>query len=198
MKLVAGLGNPGKQYAHTRHNVGFEVVDELAGRAGVDFRKGWLSPAQTAKIKMEDAGELLLAKPQTFMNRSGNAIAPLLRKKGLDPSDLIVVVDDADLELGRLRIRKKGSAGGHNGLKSVIQELGTGEFVRIRVGIGRRTGADMTDHVLTRFGADERRTMREAVTRAADAVMCLVRDGADAAMNRFNAGQNERDKKEDE
>ncbi|MFH0880370.1 MAG: aminoacyl-tRNA hydrolase [Lentisphaerota bacterium] len=187
MKLIAGLGNPGKRYEHTRHNVGFDVVEALARKAGTAFKKGWFSQAEMARMRTEAGQELLLVKPHTFMNRSGVAIAPLLRKKGLEPDSLIVVVDDADLEAGQLRIRKKGSAGGHNGLKSVIQELGTEDFVRVRVGIGRQAGADMVDHVLTRFSAEARRSMEESIARAADAVLCIVEEGADAAMNRFNA-----------
>ena len=190
MKLVAGLGNPGKRYEQTRHNVGFDVVEELARRGDAEFKKGWLSSAHTAKMRVGEAGEWLLVKPQTFMNRSGAAVAALIRKKGWSPAELVVVLDDADLGVGRLRIRKKGSAGGHNGLKSVIQELGTDEFVRVRVGIGRQAGAEMVDHVLSRFEGDERSAMREAVNRAADAIQCMEREGVDVAMNRYNPDQN--------
>ena len=131
--------------------------------------------------------EVLLALPQTFMNRSGQAVGPLLRRKGLKPADLIVVLDDVELKLGQLRIRKQGSAGGHKGLDSVIGALGTDEFVRVRVGIGPRPpGEDLVGHVLAPFTAREREEMAEAVKRAADAVAAVVRDGADRAMNDFN------------
>jgi len=187
VKVIVGLGNPGRKYEHTRHNIGFEVVAELARAAAAEFRRGWLSSASTARVRLKDGGELLLVKPQTFMNRSGTAVAPLLRKKGLKPADLVVVVDDADLEPGRLRIRKQGGAGGHNGLKSLIQELGTDEFVRVRVGIGRDpAGTELVDHVLTRFAPHERETMDAAVRQAAEAVREIARAGADAAMNKFN------------
>ena len=186
MKLVVGLGNPGRDYERTRHNVGFEVVDELARRADVSFRKGWLASAQTARINLAGQ-EVLLVKPLTFMNLSGQAVRPLLKKRGGTVADLLVVVDDVDLELGRLRIRPKGGAGGHNGLKSVIQELGSDEFARLRVGIGSQTeGRDMVDHVLSRFGAAEWAVMKTAVGCAADAVAAVVRDGVDRAMNDFN------------
>ena len=187
MKLIVGLGNPGKKYERTRHNVGFEVVEELARRWPVRFRRSWGVPAETAKGADELGGELLLVKPLTYMNRSGEAVAPLLRKKGLSADNLIVVLDDAELPLGKLRIRKKGSAGGHNGLKSLIAVLGTEEFARVRVGVGRQEeGGDLADHVLGVFSRTERKEMEQMVGRAADALLMLVRDGADAAMNTFN------------
>lgn len=186
MKLVVGLGNPGKDCEKTRHNVGFDVLDELARREDVSFRRSWFVPAKTVKASV--GGEnLLLVKPLTFMNRSGQAVGPLLRRRGLGPEDLIVVLDDADLEKGSLRVRKKGSAGGHKGLQSVIQAVGTEEFVRVRVGIGPRpSGDELVEHVLARFTAGERALVDQAVQRAADAVVSVVRDGAEKAMNDFN------------
>lgn len=186
MKLVVGLGNPGKAYENTRHNVGFEVVDELARRAGVSFRRGWLTSAQLAKAGIGGC-EVGLVKPRTFMNRSGDAVGPLLRKKGAGAGDVIVVVDDVDLDCGRIRVRRQGGAGGHKGLQSVIAALGTEEFVRVRVGVGPRPpGDEMVGHVLARFNAEERAKVKEAVRKAADAVGRVVEEGVDRAMNEFN------------
>ena len=186
MKLIVGLGNPGKQYERTRHNIGFAVLDELAKRADVAFRKPWLAKAETAQAEL--AGQnVLLAKPVTFMNLSGTAVAPLARKRGLEPGDVVVVSDDMELPLGKLRIRAQGGAGGHNGLKSVIEQLGSDEFARVRVGIGRSAGeGDATNHVLGRFSAEERRALEPVIAAAADAVEGILRDGAEAAMNKFN------------
>lgn len=188
MKLVAGLGNPGARYEGTRHNVGFEAADELARRAGAKFRRSWRFPVRQASWTEGNEG-VLLVKPQSFMNRSGQALAPLLRRKGLAPSDLIVIVDDAELECGRLRIRPRGGAGGHNGLQSTIQHLGAEDFVRVRIGIGPRPpGRDLVDFVLGRFDSEQRGKIDRAVGLAADAVEVLLREGSEQAMNRFNAG----------
>ena len=186
MWLVAGLGNPGKRYERTRHNVGFEVVDALARRAAVSFRRSWRFPGDLAEVR-DDGERLLLLKPRTFMNRSGQAVGPVLRRKGLALAEMIVIVDDTDLECGKIRLRRRGSAGGHNGLKSVIAALGSDDFIRLRVGVGGRPGdRDMVDHVLSGFAPDERTRVDEAVERAAEAVWCVVRDGVDPAMNRYN------------
>lgn len=186
MKLIVGLGNPGKQYERTRHNIGHAVLDELARRAAVEFRKPWLAKAETVQAELADQ-PVLLAKPVTYMNLSGTAVAPLARKRGLDAAAVVVVSDDMELPLGRLRIRARGGAGGHNGLKSVIEQLGSDEFARVRVGIGRAAGeGDATSHVLGRFSAEERRALEPVVAAAADAVECILREGAEAAMNKFN------------
>jgi PTH1 family peptidyl-tRNA hydrolase len=185
MKLIIGLGNPGRAYARTRHNIGFDVLDELARRCGVEFRRSWRFPAELAETVLE--GErVVLAKPRTFMNRSGEAAGPLMRKKGMTPADVIAVVDDVDLPVGRLRLRKAGSAGGHNGLKSLIEHLGADQFPRVRVGVGRDAAGDTVNHVLGTFAPDERPVIEEAVRRAADAVAAALRDGWDRAMNEFN------------
>ncbi len=187
MKLVAGLGNPGARYEGTRHNVGFEVADELARRAGAKFRRRWRFPVRQASLSEGDA-HILLVKPVSFMNRSGQALAPLLRRKGLAPSDMIVVLDDTELACGRLRIRPRGGAGGHNGLQSVIQHLGTEEFARVRVGIGPRPpGRELVEYVLSRFDPEQRAKTDRVVGLAAEAVWSLVREGVEQAMNRFNA-----------
>ena len=189
MKLVVGLGNPGRAYEHTRHNAGWQVLDELARRRGAAFRRSWCRPVQTVKTSLEGAGPLLLVKPLTYMNLSGNVLPALMRPAGLAAKDLIVVADDVNLPLGQLRIRARGSAGGHNGLKSVIERLGTEEFVRVRVGVGEQEeGKSLKDHVLERMDAAERRALAEQAVRAADAVECILVHGPDRAMNEFNRG----------
>lgn len=187
MKLVVGLGNPGRIYEHTRHNAGWRVLDEFARRRNARFRRSWCRPVQSAKTSMEGVGSLMLVKPQTFMNRSGNVLPGLMRKGGLTAKDLIVVTDDINLSLGRLRIRVRGGAGGHNGLKSVIARLGSEEFIRVRVGVGEQEeGKSLTEHVLNRMDAGERQVLAESAVRAADALECILAEGADSAMNRYN------------
>jgi peptidyl-tRNA hydrolase, PTH1 family len=187
MKLVVGLGNPGRAYEHTRHNAGWEVLDEFAKRRGAGFRRSWRRPVQSAKTALEGVGALLLVKPLTFMNLSGDVLPGLMRPAGLDAKDLIVVADDINLPLGKLRIRTQGGAGGHNGLKSVIERLGTDGFVRVRVGVGEQEeGKSLKEHVLERMNSEERRRLAEAVARAADALECMLVHGVDSAMNQFN------------
>ncbi len=186
MILVVGLGNPGRTYDHTRHNVGFAVVDELARRCGGAFRRSWRFPAELAEAGL-GGQTVLLAKPRTFMNRSGEAAGPLARKKGVAVADVVAVVDDVELPVGRLRIRRGGSAGGHNGLKSLIEHLGTDEFPRVRVGVGPvPAGQDRVEFVLGRFPPAERAVMEQAVARAAEAVTVAVQEGWERAMNQFN------------
>ncbi|HEX2454144.1 MAG TPA: aminoacyl-tRNA hydrolase [Vicinamibacterales bacterium] len=183
MKLIVGLGNPGRKYAGTRHNVGFEIIDTLAER----HRLEWTSAPVEALLAKWRAEDVLFAKPLTFMNLSGHAVGELLRYFKIDLPDLLVVVDDINLELGRLRGRPAGSAGGHNGLKSLIGQLGTDQFARLRVGVGRGDARrDLGDHVLARFEPDERPVVAEAVGRAADAAETFVSDGIAVVMNRYN------------
>ena len=183
MKAIVGLGNPGREYAGTRHNIGFDVVDEVARRWNVQLRP-WKSVADVVVVGSRGA---VLVEPQMFMNLSGDAVSRLSAFHKLTPQDVLVVVDEVQLPVGRLRARRSGSAGGHNGLKSVIQHLGT-EFPRLRIGIGRGDPTwDLADHVLSRFARDERDTVADAVNRAADAVELFVEDGLDAVMSRFNA-----------
>lgn len=182
MKAIVGLGNPGREYAGTRHNIGFDVVDEVARRWNVQLRP-WKSAADVVVVGSRG---VVLAEPQTFMNASGDAVSRLAAFYGLEPTDLLVVADEVQLPLGRIRLRGSGSAGGHNGLKSIIQHLGT-EFPRLRIGVGRGDPTwDLADHVLSRFGRDEREAVVEAVNRAADAVELFAEYGVEAAMNRFN------------
>jgi PTH1 family peptidyl-tRNA hydrolase len=187
LKLIVGLGNPGERYADTRHNLGFQVVEELARRYRVRLRNDSKRKARVARIG-EIGDGVLVAQPTTFMNLSGWAVRDVAFFHKVAPPDLLVVVDDADLPLGRLRIRRRGSAGGHNGLKSIIQELGTIEFPRLRIGVGRQAG-ELKNHVLGRFDADERALVGAAVERAADAAEVFAREDILAAMNRFNAAQ---------
>jgi len=183
MKLVIGLGNPGRTYDGTRHNIGFDVVDLIAARHRVE----WESAPADALIGKWRVASALLAKPLTFMNLSGQAVGDLVRFFKVDLGDLLVVVDDVHLEVGRLRARVNGSAGGHNGLKSVIGLLGTDEFARLRVGVGRgESGRDLADHVLAKFDPIERETVAEAAGRAADAAELFIGEGMGPVMNRYN------------
>lgn len=195
MKLVAGLGNPGRQYAGTRHNVGFDVIDELVRRHQVGFEA---APADAMMGKWRAAGDVvLLVKPLTFMNLSGVAIGQLLRYFKIDVADLLVICDDVNLPLGRLRVRGSGSEGGHNGLRSMAQQLGTVEYARLRVGVGRGdTRRDLADHVLGGFSAEEQPGVAGAVTRAADAAEMFVSDGLAKVMNTFNRTTDEARKSE--
>jgi peptidyl-tRNA hydrolase, PTH1 family len=184
MIIVTGLGNPGRRYKGTRHNVGQEVVCLLADQLRVRLADdGW---ARTARGRLEGV-TLVLAIPETFMNLSGQAVRDLLRRRRRRPGDLLVVHDDMDLSLGHLRLRPGNGPGGHNGVRSIIEEIGTGEFPRLRIGIGRPpAGVDPTDYVLERFTPEERGTIDEAVTRAAEAVAVAATQGLASAMNRYN------------
>ena len=184
--LIVGLGNPGEKYERTRHNVGFLVVDALAERLGVPVQK-LKHRALTNTVRL--AGQkALLMKPVTFMNLSGEAVGDAARFYKLPPERVLVISDDTALPLGKLRLRKGGSAGGHNGLKSIIQHLGTDQFPRLRVGVGEKPHPDydMADWVLGRLQGEDWKAMEAAVDRAADAVECVLSQGVDAAMNRFN------------
>ncbi|NOU35485.1 MAG: aminoacyl-tRNA hydrolase [Kiritimatiellaceae bacterium] len=186
MKVIVGLGNPGREYAMTRHNIGFLVLDELAGRSGVSFRRNWWFPAQTAKGTI--GGEAVrLVKPQTFMNRSGLAVGTALRKAGGKADGLIVVFDDVALGWGQLRVRAQGSAGGHNGVQSVTDVLGSGAFGRIRIGIGPKPDSvSLSNYVLGPFSDAEEQDLKDVVRRAADAVEKVCTAGIEQAMNCFN------------
>lgn len=185
MKLIVGLGNPGRQYEGTRHNVGFEAVDLLGRRHGLAWAA---APRGIDALSCRwNLGGAIVAKPLTFMNLSGVAVGELLRFYKIAIPDLFVVVDDTNLELGRLRARPSGSAGGHNGLKSIIGALGTEEFARLRIGVGRGDGRwDLADHVLAKFEPEERDEIAEATSRAADAAELFVAEGIVPVMNRFN------------
>lgn len=186
MYIIAGLGNPGKQYEHTRHNAGFDAIDCIAGRYQISITEK-KHKALCGKGVI-DGTKVLLVKPQTFMNLSGQSLREIVDYYKADPaSELIVIYDDISLAPGRLRIRKKGSAGGHNGIKSIIAELGTQEFLRIKVGVGEKpAGWDLADHVLGRMNASDRADTEKAFADAVQAVSLLIRGQADQAMNDFN------------
>lgn len=188
MKIVAGLGNPGREYESTPHSIGFEVADAVAREMGEQFRsvsscKGELADGRFA------GGRTIVVKPSTFMNLSGDCIAPVVKYRNATPADLVVVSDDIDLPVGRIRIRKGGSAGGHNGLKSVIERLGSQDFTRVRIGVGRDRGdrSKVIGHVLGKFPPDVRAVMSEKIVPAAvKAIAQILSEGADAAMNEWN------------
>ncbi len=189
MKLIVGLGNPGPEYRDTRHNVGFLVADELARRWRLP--DAWREKFEALHVRTTVADEaVIVAKPLTFMNLSGRAVAGLAGFYQIDPADVLVVTDDVALPLGRLRARPEGGAGGHNGLKSIIQHLGTQAFPRVRVGVGRGDDRrDLADYVLGRFEAGERDTVSAAVLRAADASERFLSDGIERVMSAFNAAE---------
>lgn len=185
VKLIIGLGNPGKPYEHTRHNIGFDVIDELANR--------WNAPLNQSKFNGMYAsvhhpeGKVILLKPLTYMNLSGESVRPLMDYFDIDVEDIIVIYDDLDLETGKLRLRAKGSAGGHNGIKSLIQHLGTQEFNRIRVGVNRPpAGMKVADYVLSKFSKDDQVVVKEAIDKSCDAVETALKKPFLEVMNQFN------------
>ena len=184
-----GLGNPGAQYERTRHNAGFAVLGCLAGRQRVRFRRSWLGArGETAQVELGRAAVTLL-RPLTFMNLSGEAVRPLVRREGLRPQDVILVYDDLDLPPGRLRLRAGGGTGGHRGVASVLSAVGGPDVARVRVGIGRPDqGMDAAEYVLSVIPAAGLAVWEQAVERAADAVEAVCRDGLEAAMSHFNGG----------
>ena len=184
--LVVGLGNPGEKYENTRHNVGFLTVDQLADRANVPVQK--LKHRALTNTAEVGGVRVLLMKPVTYMNLSGEAVGEAARFYKIPPDHVLVISDDVSLPIGKLRVRRGGSAGGHNGLKSIIQHLGTDQFPRVKIGVGEKPhpGYDMADWVLSKFTGEDLKTITEAVKRAADAAACVVKDGPDKAMNRFN------------
>ena len=187
MPLIAGLGNPGRQYARTRHNAGFMVLDRLADRWRVSLASKKKFQARVATLD-RDGNRLLLCQPETFMNASGEAVKAISAFYRVPPESILTVVDDADLPLGEIRLRPQGSSGGHHGLESIEQHLGTREFPRLRVGIGRHDSGvrEITDYVLSQFGPDEAELLEKVLTRACDQIECWLSDGILQAMNRFN------------
>jgi PTH1 family peptidyl-tRNA hydrolase len=185
VKLVVGLGNPGAKYRGTRHNVGFEVLDRLADRHRAVFDA---APVEALEARWRlDGDAVILAKPLTFMNLSGEAVGGLIRFYRVDTADVLIVCDDVNLPLGRLRVRATGSEGGHNGLRSVAQHLGTIDYARLRIGVGRgEERRDLADHVLSRFEPEEQTGVMSAIDRSADAVEDWVRHGTAYVMNAYN------------
>ncbi|HEX7486844.1 MAG TPA: aminoacyl-tRNA hydrolase [Vicinamibacterales bacterium] len=193
MKLIVGLGNPGRKYRETRHNIGFAVADELARRGSATFES---APAEALLARVRTLGPdgTLLLKPLTMMNASGFAVSEIARYFRISVGDILIVADDVNLPLGRLRARPAGSAGGHNGFRSIIEQLGTAEFARLRVGIGRGDPRrDLADYVLGGFDTDERPVVTEAIERAADAGEIFAAEGIERVMSRFNGPGDLRD-----
>lgn len=186
MKLIVGLGNPTLQYEHTRHNAGFDALDIISRKYDIPLKekkhKGLYG------IGFVEGMKTILCKPQTYMNLSGECVGELMDYYDIDPeTELIVLSDDIDLPIGKIRVRSKGSAGGHNGLKNIIFMTGTDGFARVKIGVGEKTkGWDLADHVLSRFSDEDRKLFDLALTDAADAAVMILKDGAEAAMNSFN------------
>jgi PTH1 family peptidyl-tRNA hydrolase len=186
-RIIIGLGNPGREYDGSRHNVGFRVADVLAKKLGAEYRTNRKFAAEVAEVKRNESA-WVLAKPLTYMNLSGQAAAALRDWYKCTPQDVVAIFDDADLKLGQLRVRGSGSSGGHRGVQSLIDLLGSDEFARVRLGIGRtsRGDSELVDHVLSRFTKEEEPLVREMVDRAVEAVECLLERGLTVAMNQFN------------
>jgi PTH1 family peptidyl-tRNA hydrolase len=189
MKVIVGLGNPGREYADTRHNVGFRVADELGRRLGLQWRKDGDLVFAKSFGDTAGSGAFFVMKPQTFMNRSGFAVARFAAYHQIAPADILVVMDEVDLPLGRIRVRARGSAGTHNGLKSVVEQLGTREFPRLRLGVGRGdTRRDLADYVLSTFGHAEAAEVETLIARAADAAQMFAAEDIAKVMNAYNPG----------
>jgi peptidyl-tRNA hydrolase, PTH1 family len=184
IRLVAGLGNPGPEYQFTRHNIGFLVLDQFVSGVGAAWEKSRKWGALWAKVD-----NLILVKPMTYMNRSGEALGAVVRFHKIEPAEILVVLDDFSLPLGRLRLRPNGSSGGHNGLESVLAQFGTDEIPRLRVGIGGAPSEGAVDHVLGKFFEEERPLVAAGVERAAEAVKCAIDNGLVSAMNTFNKSE---------
>ncbi len=184
MRVIVGLGNPGAEYANTPHSVGFETVDAMASAAGVAWEEKRTYKCLWARVSIAGV-TCLLVKPQTYMNLSGESVAPIVKYQNLTAADLIVVQDDIDLALGRLRVRRGGSCGGHNGVRSIIERLGTSDFTRLKIGVGKDR-ANVVAHVLGKFDPAARQVMDRAVAGAVQAVVEIVKNGPQTAMNRFN------------
>ena len=185
MPMIVGLGNPGRKYAGTRHNIGFEVIDRMADRLSARLGPG-KGPFHVGTGRYRD-DKILLVKPTTYMNRSGEAVVKALNWYKMDADDCLICYDDLNLPVGTIRLRPKGSAGGHNGIKDIIQRLGTDRFPRLRIGIGSDFyEGDQVNYVLSRFSEDEIQTMKETLDRACDAALAFVQHGIDTAMNEYN------------
>lgn len=185
MKLIIGLGNPGKPYEHTRHNIGFDIIDALANKWGAPLNQSKFNGMYATIHRPE--GKVMLLKPLTYMNLSGECVRPMMDYFNIDVEDVIVIYDDLDLETGKLRLRQKGSAGGHNGIKSLIQHLGTQEFNRIRVGVSRPpAGVKVADYVLSKFSKEDEPIVQEAIQKSCDAVEAALSKKFLDVMNIFN------------
>jgi PTH1 family peptidyl-tRNA hydrolase len=184
MRIIVGIGNPGKKYSRTRHNVGFLVVEEIARRYEIDFREREKYRIGTGSI---DGMDVLLIEPLLYMNNSGIAVKDILNRFNISSENLIVIHDDLDMEIGKIRIRRKGSSGGHKGVESIIQNLSTKDFPRLKIGIGREGDVSSEDYVLSKFRKNEIPLIKSAVEKASDAVTTILLKGLEKAMNRFNS-----------
>jgi len=189
--LVVGLGNPGARYAESRHNVGFRVAELLAADAGLSWRGAPRLDAEAAVGALGGGISAVLLKPQTYMNLSGQSVVAAARFYRVEPGQLLVLHDDIDLPLGRLRVKRGGGDGGHRGIRSMIERLGEGDFIRVRIGVGRPRVGEVTDHVLGGFQPADRPLLERALVRAADAATMVLREGLSAAMNRHNRAEDE-------
>lgn len=193
MKLIVGLGNPGRRYAHNRHNIGFMCLNHFARTQGIRFdKKQGLARIGIGKVA---GSEVILARPQTYMNSSGQSVSRLMQKFNVNLNDLLVICDDLDLPPGKIRIRQAGSSGGHKGIESIITYLGSQDFPRLRVGIGRPavvestsevTEADIVTYVLSDFTPSEKQTVNKIIPRVSEAILCFLTEGLTAAMNKYN------------
>lgn len=190
MWAIVGLGNPGPRYSRTRHNAGFMILDELAARHGLMLRASEAYMITRGSMQGES---IVLMEPLTFMNLSGRAVNKGMRKFGFSPEDLIVVCDDLDMDTGRVKIKQGGSSGGHKGIQSIIDSTGFKDFIRVKVGIGRDPRIPTEKYVLSKFRPDEQDALKEAVQEASDAIESIIKDGLEAAMNRFNRRQSRTD-----
>ena len=193
MKIIAGLGNPGREYEKTKHNIGFMTADLLAERLGISVTKlKFRALIGEGRIGNE---KVIIMKPQTYMNLSGESVREILNFYKLDPEDLIVIYDDIDIPVGSLRIRAKGSAGTHNGMRSVVSQIKSENFPRVRVGIGSEHRGDLVDYVISGFSSKDRESVRSTIEKAADAVECIVKEGVSSAMNKYNTKKPKKKKK---
>ncbi len=190
MKMIVGLGNPGRRYANTRHNMGWEALDRVAEAAGIKVNVNRYHGL--TGMGMIDGEKVILVKPLTYMNLSGDCVQPLAAYYKIPPEDILVICDDVNLPLGRIRFRKSGSAGGHNGLKSLIGRLGSDAFPRLRLGVGSpEAGIDLVDHVLMPFFGEDAEKAEELGKKAAEAVLCFLTEGPDKVMNEYNSKKSE-------
>lgn len=183
MWLIAGLGNPGRKYSRTRHNVGFMAIEEVAGRHKIDLKDRDTYKIGRGSIEGRD---VLVVEPLLYMNKSGTIIQYLFKKYTIHPENLIVIHDDLDMDTGKLRIRKTGSSGGHKGVESIIQSIGSRDFIRVKIGIGREGGIPAEEYVLNKFKKDEMALIQEGIQKASDAIRSIISEGAGKAMNNFN------------
>ncbi len=193
LRIIVGLGNPGRDYAETRHNVGFMVLDRLARRFGAEWK-----PDKARKGELAAGPGVLLIKPQTFMNSSGECVGPIMRYYKFEPEQVLVIYDDISFPVGTMRLRSSGSAGGHNGMKSLIAHLGGEKFPRLRVGIGAPGQKEMVGHVLGKFAPDERPLLEECLAKAEEATVMMIREGFQSAANKFNVKKEKKPRKKPE